>query len=56
MLSPVRESGREREKERDVHACNSLFLSLTSEQGVHTLFTSQRESEKERQIDRSIDR
>jgi hypothetical protein len=35
-------------------ACNSLslFLSLTSEQGAHTLFTSQREREIERESGR----
>jgi hypothetical protein len=53
VLSPVRE--RERKREMHVHATLSpsfsplsLYpLSLTSEQGAHTLFTVQREREKE---------
>ncbi len=37
-----------------VHTCNthSLSLSLTGEQGAHTLFTGQREREREKERER----
>ncbi len=37
-------------------ACNSLSLSLTGEQGAHTLFISQREREREREREKERER